>query len=300
VTLFSNISLGQDNNELTNGKNMSVSSYQQPENTLEVFRINCDLASSQLLSYLDSGITYRYGGTSNKTMDCSAFVGKVFREIFQIHLPRTSREMALLGEVPDTLKAFDLVFFSKNGKTISHVGIYLYDNVFIHCSSTGGKVMISDLSEYKDKFMYGKRIIAQVGLEFLFTRVLHPIESDVQVNDTSSIKQDVKIVENETVQDEKFKIYQEGVASYYGSGFHGKKTASGERFDRWGFTAAHKYLPFGTKVKVTNTSNQKSVIVTINDRGPYTKGRIIDLSEGAMRKILEKGGLCNVTLEIID
>ena len=148
--------------------------------------------------------------------------------------------------------------------------------------------------------MYGKRIIAQVGLDYLFTRIAHPLESNTLFSDTSLIQKD-GIVENEQdVQDEKLEVYQEGVASYYGPGFHGRKTASGERFDKWALTAAHKSLPFGTKVKVTNTANLQSVIVTINDRGPYAKGRIIDLSEGAMREILNKGGLCNVTLKILN
>lgn len=73
-----------------------------------------------------------------------------------------------------------------------------------------------------------------------------------------------------------------GIASYYDTG---SRTASGERFNPDGMTAAHKTLPFGTKVKVTNQANGKSVKVTINDRGPFVKGRIIDLSAGAARKI---------------
>lgn len=82
-----------------------------------------------------------------------------------------------------------------------------------------------------------------------------------------------------------------GMASYYGGKFVGKPTASGEIFDASKLTAAHKKLPFGTKVKVTNLSNNKWVIVRINDRGPFVAGRIIDLSEAAAKKIdmLSKG-----------
>lgn len=83
----------------------------------------------------------------------------------------------------------------------------------------------------------------------------------------------------------KEKIYQKGEASWYGPGFNGKKTASGETFNMYKFTAAHKKLPFGTKVKVTNLKNGKSVIVRINDRGPFVKGRIIDLSKKAAQQI---------------
>ncbi len=91
-----------------------------------------------------------------------------------------------------------------------------------------------------------------------------------------------------------------GVASYYGPGFHGKKTANGERFDMYELTAAHKTLPFNTKVRVTNLGNKKSVIVRINDRGPFKKGRIIDLSKSAAKKIgLIKTGTAKVKLEIL-
>ena len=82
-----------------------------------------------------------------------------------------------------------------------------------------------------------------------------------------------------------------GMASWYGGHFHGRTTASGERFNKEDFTAAHRTLPFGTLVRVTNTLNGRSVTVRINDRGPFAKGRIIDLSEAAARKLamLEKG-----------
>lgn len=78
---------------------------------------------------------------------------------------------------------------------------------------------------------------------------------------------------------------ESGFASYYGLGFDGRQTASGEVFDKEKFTAAHRTLAFGTRVKVTNLRNGRSVIVIINDRGPHKQGRIIDLSEGAARKI---------------
>lgn len=90
------------------------------------------------------------------------------------------------------------------------------------------------------------------------------------------------------------------VASWYGGEFHGRPTANGETFDRQGFTAAHRYLPFGTKVQVTNLHNGKSVMVTINDRGPYVAGRAIDLSSGAASAIgLKEQGIGNVKLEVM-
>ena len=76
-----------------------------------------------------------------------------------------------------------------------------------------------------------------------------------------------------------------GGASWYGPGFHGKKAASGQRFDQNAMTAAHKSLPFGTVVRVTDQRSGKSVNVTINDRGPFHRGRIIDLSKAAATKL---------------
>jgi rare lipoprotein A len=93
------------------------------------------------------------------------------------------------------------------------------------------------------------------------------------------------------------KISQTGKASYYANKFNGRKTASGEKFRNSKLTAAHKTLPFGTKVKVTNLSNGKSVKVRINDRGPFVAGRIIDLSKKAAHKIsLDKEGVGNVKI----
>lgn len=80
-----------------------------------------------------------------------------------------------------------------------------------------------------------------------------------------------------------------GMASWYGGKFHGRRTASGERFNQHALTAAHKTLPLGTRVHVKNLDNGQSVIVTINDRGPYARGRIIDLSRGAARAISMAG-----------
>jgi len=81
------------------------------------------------------------------------------------------------------------------------------------------------------------------------------------------------------------KSIQSGGASWYGPGFHGKKTASGERFNTRALTAAHRHLPFGTKVQVTNERTGRSVVVRINDRGPFVGGRVIDLSKAAAQVV---------------
>jgi rare lipoprotein A len=92
-----------------------------------------------------------------------------------------------------------------------------------------------------------------------------------------------------------------GKATYYHDQFHGNRTASGEVFSQHKLTAAHRTLPFGTRVKVTNPENKKSVIVTINDRGPFNRGYVIDLSKAAAKRIGldRKTGSCKVKLKVL-
>ena len=91
-----------------------------------------------------------------------------------------------------------------------------------------------------------------------------------------------------------------GSASWYGGQFHGRKTANGERFNMNGLTAAHRSLPFGTKVRVTNQKNGKSVVVRINDRGPFVGKRVIDLSRGAANAVGMLGtGVAKVKLDVL-
>ena len=91
-----------------------------------------------------------------------------------------------------------------------------------------------------------------------------------------------------------------GGASWYGPGFHGKQTASGSTYNQNAMTAAHKSLPFGTKVKVTNLNNGRSVVIRVNDDGPHIPGRIIDLSQGAAAKIgMLSSGTAPVRLQIL-
>jgi len=91
-----------------------------------------------------------------------------------------------------------------------------------------------------------------------------------------------------------------GIASFYANSFYGKKTASGEKLKKTKLTAAHKKFPFNALVEVTNLTNRRSVIVRINDRGPYKKGRVIDLSEAAAQKLnLKKIGLVKVKIKLV-
>jgi rare lipoprotein A len=91
-----------------------------------------------------------------------------------------------------------------------------------------------------------------------------------------------------------------GRASWYGPGFHGRRTASGEVFNQNALTAAHRTLPFGTRVRVVNVSNHREVVVRINDRGPFTGGRVLDLSAEAARAIgLDRAGVGPVRVEVL-
>lgn len=94
---------------------------------------------------------------------------------------------------------------------------------------------------------------------------------------------------------------ESGQASYYGNEFQGRKTANGERFDQAQLTAAHRTLPFGTRLKVINTQNGKSVTVRVNDRGPFVKGRVIDLSSSAFKAIAPlNAGVAPVRIQAAD
>lgn len=94
--------------------------------------------------------------------------------------------------------------------------------------------------------------------------------------------------------------YQSGKASWYGGRFHGRKTASSETYNMNSLTAAHRSLPFGTRVRVTNTRTGSSVVVRINDRGPFIAGRIIDLSRAAASQIgLTSSGVAAVKVDVL-
>ncbi|MCB0443160.1 MAG: septal ring lytic transglycosylase RlpA family protein [Flavobacterium sp.] len=140
------------------------------------------------------------------------------------------------------------------------------------------------------------------SFSFKTNRFEKPTLQRLMLNDT--IKKDS--ITNDSIKIEgnyRFIVYKKGAhASYYHDKFTGRKTASGQIFDNQKYTAAHKKLPFGTKVRVTNEANDKSVMVTINDRGPFTKGREIDLSKRAFRDIARHHGYgtMKVTIEIVE
>ena len=111
-----------------------------------------------------------------------------------------------------------------------------------------------------------------------------------------------KTEESEIVTDDKkYSFYQKGIASWYGADFEGRRTSAGERFSASAMTAAHRELPFGTMIRVTAECTGESIVVRINDRGPFHSNRILDLSQAAARAIgLESKGVGEVTIEIIE
>ena len=118
-----------------------------------------------------------------------------------------------------------------------------------------------------------------------------PTTNNEKINLNFDFQQGVEIANRATYR---------GQASWYGPGFHGRRTANGEVFNSNALTAAHRSLPFGTKVRVTNMNNGRSVVVRINDRGPFSGGRIIDLSAGAARTInMINSGVAPVRVEVL-
>lgn len=113
-------------------------------------------------------------------------------------------------------------------------------------------------------------------------------------NDSDNMMDRMSTLASQTVR----KFSQTGLASWYGRQFNGRKTASGERFDMHGLTAAHRSLPLSCYIRVTNRDNGKSVVVKVNDRGPFHASRILDLSYGAAQKLgITQRGTGNVTIE---
>ncbi|MBP6182709.1 septal ring lytic transglycosylase RlpA family protein [Flavobacterium sp.] len=128
------------------------------------------------------------------------------------------------------------------------------------------------------------------------------IQKDTLKKTKEAVEQQDDKLDSLIISSGKFKIYKkEAHASYYADKFNGKRTTSGKKFDNNKYTAAHKKLPFGTKVKITNEANGKSVIVEITDRGPFVRSREIDLSKRAFKDIASRkddGGM-KVTIAVL-
>jgi rare lipoprotein A len=149
-------------------------------------------------------------------------------------------------------------------------------------------------------------LLAIIGLVSSQSRGLHKQKASVPKD---TIKSRMQLGRQEIISDTifvdngKFKIYKTNAhASYYADKFNGRRTTSGRKFDNNKYTAAHKKFPFGTKVKVTNEANGKSVIVEITDRGPFVKSREIDLSKRAFNDIASRrdDGSMQVTIAVLN
>ena len=149
-------------------------------------------------------------------------------------------------------------------------------------------------------------LLAIIGLVSSQSRGLHKQKASVPKD---TIKSRMQLGRQEIISDTifvdngKFKIYKTNAhASYYADKFNGRRTSSGRKFDNNKYTAAHKKFPFGTKVKVTNEANGKSVIVEITDRGPFVKSREIDLSKRAFKDIASRrdDGSMQVTIAVLN
>ncbi|MBK3393065.1 septal ring lytic transglycosylase RlpA family protein [Psychrobacter sp. M9-54-1] len=126
------------------------------------------------------------------------------------------------------------------------------------------------------------------------------LSSPLLASDTAQVSNDEDVLERLTAvaSNSVSKFKQTGLASWYGRQFHGRKTASGETFDMNGLTAAHRSLPLNCYVKVTNKTNGKSVVVKVNDRGPFHGNRVMDLSYGAAKQLgITNKGVGNVSIE---
>ncbi len=136
-----------------------------------------------------------------------------------------------------------------------------------------------------------------LAASFILSPSLTGLQAREPVENKAANLSDEQTSEAATARTDLFFI-AEGKASYYANRFHGRRTASGEHFDRRDYTAAHRSLPFGTKLRVTNLANGRHVVVKVNDRGPHLRNRIIDISQAAAKEIgISECGIGNVRIE---
>ena len=138
-------------------------------------------------------------------------------------------------------------------------------------------------------------MILLVGFTIVANETRMPVEPVSSISETTAVNNDANTKNNSIIT---YIDKGDMRASWYGPRFHGKKTANGEAFDQMAYTAASKTLRFGTLLKITNLRNKKSVIVRINDRGPYVEGRQLDLSKAAAQSLgMVRRGVIRVKVE---
>jgi rare lipoprotein A len=141
-------------------------------------------------------------------------------------------------------------------------------------------------------------LISSVPVQAAEAPAVDRIESLSEV--VTSLDESLPAADPVAAEEKVYKAVGQGMASYYGRELAGNRTASGERFNPAGFTAAHRTLPLGTRLRVTNVANGRSVIVRVNDRGPFVGRRLIDVSLGAAQEIqMIRTGTAQVRLELV-
>ena len=141
-------------------------------------------------------------------------------------------------------------------------------------------------------------LISSVPVQAAEAPAAERIESLVEI--VTALDESLPVADPVAAEEKIYKAIGQGTASYYGRELAGNRTASGERFNPAGFTAAHRTLPLGTKIRVTNVANGRSVIVRVNDRGPFVGKRLIDVSLGAAQEIqMIRTGTAQVRLELV-
>ncbi len=230
----------------------------------------------------------------NKAAGSAAGLVELFHEEMSVVVPRDFKEQSLFGKlVPDgAAKSGDLLFFSARPgeREASDVAILLGKDRLIRFSSKTGRIAEASLkdSDWKGRHLFTRRVLGT-----LYEGYLPPQQKRSKRKRRS---RPVPLKEH-------YQTELEGIASFYGGGdgSHGKPTANGETFDDQALTAAHRTLPFHSWVLVRNRENKRSVIVRINDRGPFAqKERVIDLSQRAARLLgMEGKGTAPVKLSVI-
>ncbi|SAK88743.1 RlpA-like lipoprotein [Caballeronia arationis] len=171
-----------------------------------------------------------------------------------------------------------------NARLTRHIGSLFAVAILAGCAAPGSSDQSASTQQPGNNFLSsnGAHAVAPLAYE---SKLNSTPAAPAQTEDSKSLADAEPITSGPNVGN----FEQQGRASWYGRPFHGRKTASGERYDMHALTAAHRTLPLASWVRVTNTANQKVVVVKINDRGPYARGRVIDLSYAAAAALGMRG-----------
>ncbi|SAL31000.1 septal ring lytic transglycosylase RlpA family protein [Caballeronia humi] len=181
-----------------------------------------------------------------------------------------------------------------NARLTRHIGSLFAVAILAGCAAPGSSDLSAANQQPGNNFLSTNDARAVAPLAYASKLQNVPAVADAKPAEAPSLANAAPITSGPDVSD----FEQHGRASWYGPRFHGRKTASGERFDMHALTAAHRSLPLASWIRVTNTANHKTVVVKVNDRGPYAKGRILDLSYAAAAALGMRGsGTGNVKIE---